>query len=120
MLPNEMIALDEQPVFTDIRMCPGLFVKHTIFAKGTVIPQHSHDLAHLSVIATGAVRVWKDGALIGDVPAPGGLVIEARAKHTFLALADNTTVLCVHRVDEEGEVPIHEEHELECVSRPGV
>jgi hypothetical protein len=31
----------------------------------------------------------------------------------FLALEPNTTVLCVHRLDEHGDVPIHELHEIE-------
>ena len=104
--------LDEQPLSTDIRMCDGLFVKHTVFAEGTYIPQHSHDTDHLSIIATGAVRVWQDGELLGDYAAPNGVVIKARRKHLFLALEPMTTVLCVHRVDESGEPTIHEEHEL--------
>ena len=104
--------LAEQPIETNISICEGLFVKHAIFAEGTFIPQHSHAFEHLSVIATGAVRVWKDGVLLGDYIAPAGVVIEARAKHLFLALAPWTTVLCVHRVDESGDPRVHALHEL--------
>jgi quercetin dioxygenase-like cupin family protein len=104
--------LADQPLQTNIRMCEGLFVKHCIFAAGTYIPQHSHETPHLSVIATGAVRAWQDGELLGDFTAPAGIVIKARAKHLFLALTE-ATVLCVHRVDDDGEVAIHEEHHLD-------
>lgn len=107
--------LEDQPISTDIRMCDGLFVKHTVFAEGSYIPQHSHQLPHLSVIATGAVRVWVDGELLGDYVAPAGVVVEAFKKHTFLALQPQTTILCVHRTDENGEIPIHEEHQFDLV-----
>jgi len=95
--------LAEQPISTDIHLCAGLFVKHCVFAAGTYIPQHSHEYEHLSVIATGAVRAWENGLLIGDFRAPAGIVIKARVPHLFLALEPMTTLLCVHRVDETGE-----------------
>lgn len=104
--------LVDQPIETNIHLCEGLFVKHAIFAEGTYIPQHSHDDAHLSVIATGSVRAWADGELLGDYRAPAGIVIKARTKHTFLALEPLTTVLCVHRVDETGAPSIFEEHQI--------
>ena len=101
-----------QPIQTDLTMCEGLFVKHAIFAADTYIPQHSHDMDHLSVVATGAVRVWQDGELLGDYNAPAGIVIKARRKHLFLALEPMTTVLCIHRLDKDGLIPIHEEHHI--------
>jgi quercetin dioxygenase-like cupin family protein len=107
--------LAEQPISTDIRMCEGLFVKHCIFAEGAYIPQHSHQDAHLSVIATGAVRAWADGELLGDFRAPAGIVIQARCKHMFLALEPMTTILCVHRVEQGGEPVVHEEHHIDFV-----
>ena len=107
-----LAPLDEQPLSTNIYTdVPGLFVKHCVFDAGTFIPQHSHTTPHLSVIATGAVRVWKDGAVLGDFRAPAGVTIEAYAKHTFLALEPGTTVLCVHRDTPE----MHEEHQFEGV-----
>jgi quercetin dioxygenase-like cupin family protein len=106
-------VLKEQPLSTDIHLAGGLFIKHCIFAAGTYIPQHAHSFDHWSIIATGAVRVWKDGNKMGDYAAPAGIVIEAHAKHMFLALEPMTTVLCVHRVGEDGEPEIHAEHEIE-------
>jgi quercetin dioxygenase-like cupin family protein len=103
----------DEPVQTNIHLCEGLFVKHCIFAAGTHIAQHSHNADHLSIIATGAVRAWCDGALLGEFRAPAGIVIKARAKHMFLALEPLTTVLCVHRVDESGEPVTHELHHID-------
>ena len=107
-----MKRAEQQPIETNIHLCDGLFVKHAVFAQDTYIPQHSHETEHLSVVATGAVRVWQDGELMGDYCAPAGIVIKARVKHLFLALEPRTTVLCVHRVDESGEVAIHAEHHI--------
>lgn len=103
-------ALDEQPLSTDIRMCEGLFVRHCVFEAGSYIPQHSHEWEHLSVIAAGSVRVWTNDTLIGDFTAPAGIVIKAGVQHLFLAL-ERAAVLCVHRVDGNGEpVTIDEPH----------
>ena len=109
---NAYARLASQPVETNIHLCDGLFVKHAVFDAGSYIPQHSHSTEHLSVIATGAVRVWQDGALLGDFTAPAGVVIKAHVKHLFLALAPMTTVLCVHRVGADGMPETHEHHDL--------
>lgn len=109
--------LADQPKQTNIYLCEGLFVKHMIFDEGTYIPQHSHETDHLSVIATGAVRAWREGTLLGDFQAPAAVLIKARTKHTFMALQPHTTVLCVHRVDDGDDPMIHEEHHFEGVSR---
>jgi quercetin dioxygenase-like cupin family protein len=103
---------DQQPVETDISICPGLYVKTAVFTVGTYTPQHAHDFDHLSVVATGAVRVWADGQLLGDYAAPVGIHIKARVKHLFLALVDRTTVLCIHRLNDAGEIGIAEEHQI--------
>ena len=108
----EYVKLTEQPVQTDLHMCEGLFVKHAIFAAGTYIPQHSHASDHLSVIATGAVRVWADGDLLGEFHAPAGIVIKARVLHLFLALEPMTTVLCIHRTNDDGLIETVEEHHI--------
>lgn len=104
--------LAEQPIETDIVMCEGLFVKTAVFAAGTHIAQHSHETDHLSVVASGAVRAWCDGELMGEFRAPAGIVIRARVKHMFLALEDRTTVLCIHRVDETGEPQRHADYHI--------
>jgi len=101
----------EQPVETNIHICPGLFVKHSVFEEGSFIPQHSHEYPHLTVVASGAVRAWKDDVLLGDFTAPAGIVIEAGTKHLFLALAP-AAVLCIHRVDEDGDPSVLDEHQI--------
>lgn len=91
----------------------GLFIKAVNVARrGSVIPQHSHLYAHTSFIATGAVSVWKDGVFVGDYTAPIGILIAAGAKHKFLTLTDDVTILCLHNLHNAETVKILEEHEL--------
>jgi quercetin dioxygenase-like cupin family protein len=79
---------------------------------GTLIPQHRHRWPHLSYVAHGGVRVWRDGLYLGDFMAPDAIRIEAGAAHRFLTLAPDTLVLCIHATDA-AEVEIEAEHHLE-------
>ena len=100
---------DDVEFFTE----DGVFIKQMYIAKaGTVIPQHSHKYDHTSMLATGSVRVWADGKLIGDRVAPIGIPIKAGVKHAFLSLEDKTIIYCVHRLHETAGVEILEEHNL--------
>lgn len=103
-----------QPETVDIKIVDGIFIKsmHLLYA-GMSVPQHAHAYDHLSFIASGSVRVEADGIVLGDFVAPVGIVIKARVKHLFTTLASNTLLLCIHNVaSSEGEIAIHEEHQL--------
>jgi len=114
---TKYIRHPDQPTSVDIRLVDGVFVKATTFRHaGMFAPQHAHEFAHLSYIASGSVRVFADGVLLGDFTAPASIVIPAGVKHLFEILADDTVVLCIHnadRLDDEGEPAVREEHQLE-------
>jgi quercetin dioxygenase-like cupin family protein len=113
-MPGLMVVLDDQPPVVEIKMADGIFIKQMFVRHaGSYVPQHSHSWDHVSMVATGAVRVWRDGVLVGDYEAPTGVMIPARCKHTFLALKNDTTVYCIHRIDRTGAVDIEEEHQIE-------
>lgn len=90
-----------------------MYIEH----RGTYVPQHSHTYNHLSMLATGAVRVWKDGKLMGDFAAPQGIEIEAGCKHKFLSLVDETIIYCIHNLHGALDVDanVQDEHQLEGV-----
>lgn len=115
-----LAAATEQPYGVEIRMADGIFIKQiTVPLAMTLIPQHAHTYDHTSMIAVGTFRVWKDGALVGDVSAPTGLLIAAGIKHAFLSLTAGATLYCIHNVSRTGEMEIQEEHQLvgrECPS----
>ena len=104
----------EQPVETDLSITEdpdgkGVFVKwHKIATAGTYLPQHVHNYAHISVVASGAVSVYQEGTCLGTHQAPASLVIPAGKRHTFLTLLPDTVILCVHRSDFE----VTEEHQI--------
>jgi quercetin dioxygenase-like cupin family protein len=104
---------ERQPDTTDLRMADGVFCKTMrIHKAGDLVPQHSHAFAHVSVIVRGRVKVWKDGHQLGDFFAPWGIMIEARTKHLFQALEDDTIILCVHDIGQAENVEIVEEHQI--------
>jgi hypothetical protein len=114
-IPNAFTYItDQPPPDIAITIADGVFVKAIKIARmGTLIPQHAHVYEHSSVVAMGAIRVWRDGEFLGDFRALTAIVIPACAKHLFQALEDNTVVFCVHNVERSlGAVEIAEEHQI--------
>jgi quercetin dioxygenase-like cupin family protein len=110
---NDSIIQPGQLIVTDLAITDTMFVKSFLVPKaGSLMPQHVHVFAHISVIAAGGVRVWEDGLLKGEYQAPETFVIAAHKKHMFLTLADNTVVLCVHDISATGDIAIEAEHQL--------
>lgn len=96
-----MNEIELQPDITDIKIVDGLFIRSNTFNhKNSMAPQHVHTWDHISVIASGGVRIWADEKLLGDFFAPTGVVINKGIFHKFLTLEDNTTILCIHRTEE--------------------
>jgi hypothetical protein len=105
--------LAEQPISVEIKIVRGLFVKSMLVREaGTIVPQHSHTFDHLSMLALGRVLVWAGDVCLGPHEAPCGIQIRAGVKHTFRTLSDLVLIYCIHRTDENGEIPIEEEHHL--------
>lgn len=106
----------DQPAEVDIKIVNGVFVKATHFrSAGMFAPQHAHEFAHLSYVASGAAKVFVDDDLLGDFTAPASIVIEARKKHLFEITEPNTVILCIHNADyadPDGEPPIAAENNL--------
>ncbi len=89
----------------------GVFIKRIPLKEGTIVPQHAHSHSHATIIAKGAVRVWKNGVWWADYHAGKVLTIEARIKHEFLALQDSE-IYCIHN---EEHALIVAENKLEFV-----
>jgi quercetin dioxygenase-like cupin family protein len=103
----------EQPTGVEIHTADGVFIKQMVIAKRwTVVPQHEHAWDHTSMLALGAVALWRDGKFDRTYDAPTGIFIEAGVKHTFQSLVDNTIIFCVHNLHGEHAVKILEEHQL--------
>ncbi len=103
----------DQPPEVEFTLEDGVFVKQMYLAEaGSVVPQHSHEYAHTSMLAVGSVRVWCDEQLLGDFKAPRPITIKAHAKHTFLSLEPGTLIYCIHNVARTGEVEVAAHHQI--------
>lgn len=89
-----------------------VFIKQMVLEKaGCEVAQHAHKYAHTTLVATGALRVWRGDELIGDFEAPSRIYIPANAMHRMMALKDNTLGYCIHNVSRsEGTVEITAEN----------
>ncbi len=114
-LPAAFKLADEQPphgIGYEWTTIDHVFIKRMWIKKaGIYVPQHAHVYAHGTFVATGAVRLWRDGELAGDFRYTM-IEIPADVKHLFLALEDDTNVFCIHNTMRKEIVEILEEHDL--------
>jgi quercetin dioxygenase-like cupin family protein len=94
----------------ELTLYAGIFCKTwRVSDAGSLLPQHAHAHPHISLIMSGAVRVWAGADLLGDYRAPATVKIAAHMLHQFLTLADNVTIACIHAED----AVVVEEHNLD-------
>lgn len=80
----------------------NVFVKQMRFARAGDMEQgHSHCFDHLTLLATGKLRLTALGKS-SDFVAPHHIFIKAGVEHELLALEDETTVHCIHAI-RDGE-----------------
>ncbi len=113
LIPTVLDTNIEQPITREYTKQDGIgIVQIEIQLAGTYVPQHSHEYAHATLVTSGGIRVWKDGELDQDYLAPTIIEVPARMKHTFMSLANNTVLYCIHNVSRTGYVEIHERYEF--------
>lgn len=99
-LPSGM-RLGDQPV-EYIEEVGGIYFRAILLQNiGDAVPQHTHDYAHVTLIAAGKVRLWIEGAWVADIEAFKAIEIEAHRQHVFQALEPNTRLSCVHNLNGE-------------------
>jgi quercetin dioxygenase-like cupin family protein len=105
-----------QPVTIGITIYGGLYIKtFQVFDTGTIIPQHSHSYDHVTLVMSGAVRVWRDDGPARDYCAPATVHIPAGSKHMFVTLEADTTMACLHAantLDDDAQPSVAEENNL--------
>lgn len=75
----------------------GLYFRTLLLKEaGTVVPQHTHDYDHATLVCAGSVRLWVDGEWVGDFGAGMAVRIAAHHDHVFQALEPMTRLTCVH------------------------
>lgn len=77
----------------------GLVAVHYHLPAGTAIGTHVHPYGHLSVLATGKVRLTADGTSL-IVSGPNCLDIRQGMEHEIFAIED-AHWYCIHRHEED-------------------
>lgn len=109
----DLTRAEHQPFGVEVFSADNVFVKQMIIPKaGTYVPQHAHKYDHLTMLAAGSIRVWKDGILQGDRSAPTGIEIPAGVKHMFMSLEDGTVAYCIHNLSRPDFAAVVEEHQI--------
>lgn len=103
----------EIPEGLEIYTEDGVFIKQMVLPRaGIHVPQHSHEYAHMSMLAVGSVEAYRDGELLGVFNAPTGIPIKARCMHRFVSL-EPSVIYCIHNITRAGEVEIHAENAID-------
>lgn len=80
----------------------GLYFRAVLLPNvGDRVPQHMHDHDHVTLIASGAARLFIDGEQKEDISSFRAIVISANKQHVFEALEPNTRLACVHQLNGE-------------------
>ena len=84
----------------------NLFSRMMHFVKaGDIEHGHTHQFDHLTLLASGALRVTVDGNTT-DFKAPHMIYIHKDKNHELVALEDNTVAYCIHALRDKnsGEI----------------
>ena len=84
----------------------NIWVRQNFIARaGDASEGHAHHFDHVSLLATGRVRVEVDGYDPKEFTAPTFIMVKKEYIHKFTALEDNTLWYCVFALrDLDGEV----------------
>lgn len=92
-----------EPLEQDIYMDEDLFAKlYGPVAAGRVVPQHSHDYAHPTLVLWGEWEVWQDGKFEGTLTRGQFRTIPAYTKHEFKCLTTGGMLACLHNLRGKG------------------
>jgi quercetin dioxygenase-like cupin family protein len=85
----------KRPV-VNIGLVANMFVRQMHFFEiDATEPGHAHSFDHLTLLASGKLRVEANGETT-DFVAPAMIYIQADTEHMLTALEENTVAYCVH------------------------
>jgi hypothetical protein len=109
----QILPLPDQAIEIDFTTADEVYIKHVSVERAdTVLQEHRHVYGHTTLIAHGSVRLWVDGAHVGDFKAPTPLMMEAEKLHCFQTLEDNTVLCCIHNASHAQVAAVFKGHDL--------
>ena len=89
---------------TKMNCVANLFSRMMHFVNaGDMENGHTHAFDHLTLLASGGLRVTVDGQAT-DFFAPHMIYIHADKEHELVALSDNTVAYCIHALRDGNEI----------------
>lgn len=84
----------------------NLFSRMMCFEKaGDIEHGHTHQFDHLTLLASGSLRVTVDGVAT-EFKAPHMIYIHKDKNHELVALEDNTVAYCIHALRDKNNEDI--------------
>lgn len=78
-----------------IHIVGGIYFRSILINKDVSLPQHTHNHDHATYVGSGSVRLWINGVESGDYFGGDAVEIKGGSEHLFMALEDNTRLVCV-------------------------
>lgn len=78
--------------------CEGVYAKEARIPAGGLIVSHAHPFDHMSILASGWVRLEVDGELT-EIHGPSVVHIAKGKHHKVLAIAESVW-FCIHPTEE--------------------
>lgn len=78
-----------------IAIVGGIYFRSVRIDKNVKIPQHTHDHDHATYIGSGRAVLLVDDEYRGEYSSGEAVEIKGGKKHEFIALEDNTLLVCV-------------------------
>jgi quercetin dioxygenase-like cupin family protein len=89
---------------TDLKIVDNVFVKlHYFINPGDTHQGHAHVFDHITLLATGAVRMVHDNGE-QEFEAPHLIVTPKGVTHQFIALKPGTLFCCIHAIRDGSAV----------------
>ncbi len=92
------VGFEEAGVDLKHHFSSGVYAKETRIPAGLRLKQHAHPFDHMSILASGTVRVRADG-WVESFRGPAVLEMKAGVVHEVEAVTD-ATWFCLHATDE--------------------
>src|SRR5437899_11208900 len=94
----KLVTVDDG-VVENIVEAGGLYFRSMLLARaGMGVPQHVHDHDHATLVGSGRLRGWSDGAWMGDKGRGEAFEVLAGRQHVVESLEPMTMVVCVHDI----------------------
>ena len=91
------------PEYVQFDEVDDMWIRSYVVKKAhSILPQHSHEHDHATIVSRGTVEVWHGGEFVGQYTAPAVITVPAKKLHYFKTLTDDVVLCCLHNLRGTG------------------